>query len=254
MMPTTDTTTWHSIAMATEELQTLMAEHLRMKMEGTLDDDILESEQGQTLLDAIDKIKDLHSQAYGSTRDSKQQTAEAKDNMDDKQVGLQNVMYEKRHIVEEIVKCREFRSVYQHVDLISLDDFLARAPEHYLQDKENQHTLMINRLRFEQDERTNYKVEEGRLQLERQGLIKENRKVQEKLDRFDKLLDDFVLATGPMEEALEEEDKKPVTSTDKPEDVMEVDDEQQQTDQSNALVNGTLSTYPSLDNDVQMAD
>jgi THO complex subunit 5 len=78
-------------------------------LKGTLDDDILESEQGQTLLDAIDKIKDLHSQAYGSTRDSKQQTAEAKDDMDDKQVGLQNVMYEKRHIVEEIVKCREFR-------------------------------------------------------------------------------------------------------------------------------------------------
>lgn len=38
-----------------------------------------------------------------------------------------------------------------------------------------------------------YKEEEERLQLERQGLIKENRKVQEKLDRFDKLLDDFVL-------------------------------------------------------------
>ncbi|SAM04550.1 hypothetical protein [Absidia glauca] len=250
MMPTNDAATWQSIALVTEELQTLMTEHLRMKMEGTLDDDILESEQGQTLLDAIDKIKDLHSQAYGSTRDSKQQTAEAKDDMDDKQVGLQNVMYEKRHIVEEIVKCREFRSVYQHVDLISLEDFLARAPEHYLQDKENHHTLMINRLRFEQDERTSYKEEEERLQLERQGLIKENRKVQEKLDRFDKLLDDFVLAINPMEEALQEEDKKAVVSAG---DAMEVDDEQRDQHAEPSQTNGQLSTQQS-DNDVQMMD
>lgn len=37
------------------------------------------------------------------------------------------------------------------------------------------------------------KLEEEKLQAERKILIKENRKAQEKLDRFDKLLDDFVL-------------------------------------------------------------
>jgi hypothetical protein len=33
MMPTNDAATWQSIALVTEELQTLMTEHLRMKME-----------------------------------------------------------------------------------------------------------------------------------------------------------------------------------------------------------------------------
>lgn len=42
-------------------------------------------------------------------RDSKQSTSDAKDHMDKKQVELQDVMYEKRHILEEIVQCREFR-------------------------------------------------------------------------------------------------------------------------------------------------
>ncbi|CAO3592009.1 unnamed protein product [Absidia cylindrospora] len=219
-----------------------------MKTEGTLDDDVLESEQGQNLLDAIDRIKNLHSQAYGSTRDSKQSTTDAKDGMDQKQVGLQNVMYEKRHIVEEIVKCREFRSVYQHVDLVPLDDFLARASDQYLQDKENQHTLMINRLRFEQDERTSYKEEEERLQSERQALIKENRKVQEKLDRFDKLLDDFVLATAPLEESLTEEDKKSAQSTATKSEAMDVDNEQQQ-----SIIEESSITLNIPDDDVQMA-
>ncbi|KAI8085125.1 Fms-interacting protein-domain-containing protein [Halteromyces radiatus] len=242
MMPTVDTNAWQSIASAAEELQKLMAEHLQMKMEGTLADNVLESPQGQTLLVAIDRMKDLHCQAYESTRDTKQQTADAKDAMDDKQVGLQNVMYEKRHIVEEIVKCREFRSVYQHVDLISLDDFLAKAPEHYLEDKDNHHTLMINRLRFEQDERTSLKEEEERLQQERQLLIKENRKAQEKLDRFDKLLDDFVLATVPLEESLHEDDKKTTAST-RTTDAMDVDEQDTTEDQESSQIV-----------DVQMAD
>lgn len=31
--------------------------------------------------------------------------------MDEEHIGLQNIMYEKRHIVEEIVKCCEFRYI-----------------------------------------------------------------------------------------------------------------------------------------------
>jgi THO complex subunit 5 len=57
----------------------------------------------------LDRLKDIQSTSYTSTRDSKQSTSDAKDYMDKKQVEMQDVMYEKRHILEEIVKCREFR-------------------------------------------------------------------------------------------------------------------------------------------------
>ncbi|KAF7721496.1 hypothetical protein EC973_004545 [Apophysomyces ossiformis] len=150
-------------------------------------------------------MKDLHARAFRDTRDSKQRTADAKAAMDERQVGLQNVMYEERHLLDEIVRCRDFRSVYQDIDLVPYDEFCTRAPQEYLVDKENPHTLMINRLKFEYEERSRLKEQQEKLQAERLLLIKENRKAQEKLDRFDKLLDDLVQeceATEPVEKAL----------------------------------------------------
>ena len=46
---------------------------------------------------------------YHTLKQSKEATAEAKERMNEKQVGLQGVMYEKRHILEDIVQCRQFR-------------------------------------------------------------------------------------------------------------------------------------------------
>ncbi|KAL0091074.1 Fms-interacting protein-domain-containing protein [Phycomyces blakesleeanus] len=194
----------HSIIKASEELQAFVVSQLESRIAGTLPEDVLEGEKGMTLLKTIDKIMDLHALAFGSTRVSKHLTAEAKTAMDARQIGLQNVMYEKRHLLEEIVKCRDFRSVYQDVDLIPLDEFNAVAPPAYRQDNSNQHIEMINRLKFEHEAR----MRQEKLQVERVKLIKDNRKAQEKLDRFDKLYDDLVQASIPMELALLDEDKK----------------------------------------------
>jgi THO complex subunit 5 len=38
-------------------------------------------------------------------------TAEARLIMDQRHLGLQNIAYEKRHLEEEIVKCRQFRYI-----------------------------------------------------------------------------------------------------------------------------------------------
>jgi hypothetical protein len=42
-----------------------------------------------------------------------------------------------------------YRSVYQDVELIPLDEFQAKAGPEYLQDSNNPHQLMINRLKYE---------------------------------------------------------------------------------------------------------
>ena len=57
----------------------------------------------------FDQINDLHMLAYHATSTSKQLTADAKENMNEKRFELQDVMYERKHILEEIVKCRGFR-------------------------------------------------------------------------------------------------------------------------------------------------
>lgn len=41
------------------------------------------------------------------------------------------------------------RSVYQDVELIPLEEFLARAGPEYQQNSDNPHQLMINRLKYE---------------------------------------------------------------------------------------------------------
>ncbi|KAG0169707.1 hypothetical protein DFQ30_003300 [Apophysomyces sp. BC1015] len=172
------------------------------KTVGSLPGDILRNVAGHHLLQSVDTMKDLHARAFRNTRDSKQRTSDAKSGMDERQVGLQNVMYEERHLLDEIVRCRDFRSVFQDIDLVPYDEFCLRAPQEYLLNKENPHTLMINRLKFEYEERSRLKDQQEKLQAERLLLIKENRKAQEKLDRFDKLLDDLVQATEPVEKAL----------------------------------------------------
>lgn len=81
--------------------------------------------------------------------ESKQSTADAKVDMNEKRVELQDVMYERKHILEEIVKCRGFRSVYQDVELIPLEEFQQKAGQEYLENMDNPHLLMINRLKYE---------------------------------------------------------------------------------------------------------
>lgn len=47
------------------------------------------------------------------------------------------------------MKKKKRRSVYEDVELIPLEEFLAKAGPEYLQNSDNPHQLMINRLKYE---------------------------------------------------------------------------------------------------------
>ncbi|KAG2203116.1 hypothetical protein INT47_004923, partial [Mucor saturninus] len=173
---------------------------------GNLEQIFGQAEQNK-IQENFDRLIDLHMVAYTSTKESRQATLDAKISMNEKRVELQDVMYERKHILEEIVQCRDFRSVYQDVELIPLDEFMANAGPEYHQNSDNPHQLMINRLKYELVIRAALKEQKEALEIERAKLIKENRKIQKKVDRFDKLLDDFVLSAAPVEEALATESK-----------------------------------------------
>ncbi|OBZ88774.1 THO complex subunit 5 [Choanephora cucurbitarum] len=192
--------------LATKQLETLLIEQFEKKAQGTLQEDDFELESDRFSA-CFDIIKDLHTLGYHTLKQSKEATAEAKERMNEKQVGLQGVMYEKRHILEDIVQCRQFRSVYQDIELTPLEEFKAKADPEFLQNLDDPHQLMINRLKYELVVRKALKEQQEALQLKRAELIKENRKAQKKVDQFDKLLDDFVQSAVPLEEALEAEYK-----------------------------------------------
>ena len=122
------------------------------------------------------RLKALNRSANAATRTHKQATADARQDMDQTHLGLQNLLYEKRHLEREIDKCRQFayaflpfhvvaltltrpcRSIYQDVPLHLLPEFQELAPpEARTPDVlENSHQLMLNRLSFELAERQRY--------------------------------------------------------------------------------------------------
>jgi THO complex subunit 5 len=59
----------------------------------------------------VARLKALNRNANATTRACKQATAEARHDMDQTHLGLQNLLYEKRHLEREIDKCRQFASV-----------------------------------------------------------------------------------------------------------------------------------------------
>jgi THO complex subunit 5 len=56
----------------------------------------------------VARLKALNRAANTATRAGKQATAEARQEMDQSHLDLQNLLYEKRHLEREIGKCRQF--------------------------------------------------------------------------------------------------------------------------------------------------
>lgn len=57
------------------------------------------------------RLKALNRAANAATRFRKQATSETRHDMDQTHLGLQNLLYEKRHLEREIEKCRQFAYV-----------------------------------------------------------------------------------------------------------------------------------------------
>jgi len=56
----------------------------------------------------VARLKSLNRAANTATRTRKNATAETRQEMDQTNLGLQNLLYEKRHLEREIEKCRQF--------------------------------------------------------------------------------------------------------------------------------------------------
>ncbi|KAG6821264.1 hypothetical protein H0H93_002374 [Arthromyces matolae] len=110
----------------------------------------------------ISRLKALHRASNATTRIRKEATAEARQDMDQSHLVLQNLLYEKRHLEREIEKCRQF----------ALEDFSRLAPEAARTEAVllDEHQLMLNRLSFELAERQRYSAKSA-LDLRRKELL-----------------------------------------------------------------------------------
>lgn len=82
----------------------------------------------------------------------KAETERAKGPVDFTTLQLHNLMYEKSHYVKAIKACRDFKSKYPDIDLVSQEAFFRDAPE-AIKDQsvaaDSSRVLMPKRLNFE---------------------------------------------------------------------------------------------------------
>ncbi|KAF7301691.1 THO complex subunit 5 [Mycena indigotica] len=120
------------------------------------------------------RLKSILRNSNTATRSAKALTAAARQDMDQSNLGLQNLHYEKRHLEREIEKCRQFATIYQDVPLYSMEDFKRLAPpeaqtEEVLADD---HQLLLNRLSFEFVERQRLDKMKKEMIQEKEELLK----------------------------------------------------------------------------------
>ncbi|KAG2156077.1 Fms-interacting protein-domain-containing protein [Suillus clintonianus] len=125
----------------------------------------------------VARLKALNRNANAATRACKQATTDARHDMDQTYLGLQNLLYEKRHLEREIDKCRQFASIYQDVPLYSLPEFKTLAPPEARSDDvlHNTHQLMLNRLSFELVERQRLDQKRKELTAQKEDLLKHSK-------------------------------------------------------------------------------
>ncbi|KAI0045290.1 hypothetical protein FA95DRAFT_1521558 [Auriscalpium vulgare] len=123
------------------------------------------------------RLKALNRAANAAARAHKHATADARQDMDQTHLGLQNLLYEKRHLEREIDKCRQFASIYQDIQMYTVEQFMELAPPEARTDDalSNPHQLMLNRLSFELVERQRLDRRVKELTQEKEELLKETK-------------------------------------------------------------------------------
>ncbi|KAJ7047358.1 Fms-interacting protein-domain-containing protein [Mycena alexandri] len=152
------------------------------------------------------RLKSLARAANTETRVTKNITAAARHDMDQSHLGLQNLLYEKRHLEREIEKCRQFASVYQDIPLYTLEEFkLLAPPEARTEDVlSDEHQLLLNRLSFEFVERQRLDKRKKELMQQKEDLLKESKAKLNTMDSVKSQIDTLVKLAADVQKKVDE--------------------------------------------------
>lgn len=160
----------------------------------------LQLSQQQKLLHVyLTKLRALHRRSALSVRSTKQQTANARHEVDRLLLQLQNLYYEQKHLMGEISACEGYDHSYMRLPLVSKDEFVALFPDQVgASDKE----LMPLRIEYEKQEREKMEAERLRLVQIKDELLKENGRKKDELRKMDEKLEAMVDGLKPLEQRL----------------------------------------------------
>jgi len=197
---TTPSQTTHALQSSLATSLDPMLEQLRLLVSEPIPIDDLRRLSGSFFSDLREQTREVSN----LIRATKQATGEARHVKDQTHLGLQNLLYEQRHLEREIDKCRQFNSIYQDVPLHSEEEYLELAPEEARTPDilADQHQLMLHRLNFELSERIRLDKEKKQLAAEKERLLAENKKAEAELDALGNELDMFAKGANELQKKM----------------------------------------------------
>ena len=147
------------------------------------------SKQQKVLNTHLAHLRGLNRKAILGVRSTKQETAEARQEIDSLHLELQNLYYEQRHLRGEIAACEGYQHTYETIHMISAEEFLALHPEHV---ESNEHDLTVARIQDEHAQRLALEGQRQTLLKRKEALVKETTAKKEELAKLDTEMEKWV--------------------------------------------------------------
>ncbi|KAG7208914.1 hypothetical protein KM043_015094 [Ampulex compressa] len=160
--------------------------------------------QIQTSL-AFIELKKLNRMEKFRTKFARDSLVTAKSSVDSRHLHLQNLLYEVMHLKKEVIKCLQFKSKDELIELVPEEEFYKEAPENISRPKitkSNPHQLRLARLEWELTQRKQLAALCDELSESKKAVATSIESKQTRLDNLAPQLRLILEASKPLQESL----------------------------------------------------
>lgn len=160
--------------------------------------------QIQTSL-AFIELKKLNRMEKFRTKFARDSLIASKSSVDSRHLHLQNLLYEVMHLKKEVIKCLQFKSKDELIQLVSEEEFYKEAPESISRPeitKHNLHQLRLARLEWELTQRKQLAALCDELTESKKAVASSIESKQSRLDNLAPQLHSILEASKPLQESL----------------------------------------------------
>ncbi|XP_014615132.1 PREDICTED: THO complex subunit 5 homolog [Polistes canadensis] len=176
---------------------------LKMSNDSNAEEEVHEL-QVQTSLSFIE-LKKLNRMEKFRTKFARDSLVAAKSSVDSKHLQLQNLLYEVMHLKKEVIKCLQFKSKDELIQLVPEEEFYGEAPESISRPeitKMNPHQLRLARLEWELTQRKQLAALCDELTESKKAVTADMESKQTRLDNLAPQLLAILEASKPLQESL----------------------------------------------------
>jgi THO complex subunit 5 len=163
------------------------------------------SKQQKILNTHLAQLRGLNKKAVLTARSTKQETAEARQEIDSLHLQLQNLYYEQRHLRGEIAACEDYKHTYTNISMIPEDEFLALHPDHT---ESSEHDLTVARIEDEHKQRKELEETKQKLVKQKEGLTKETNAKKDELAKLDAEMEKWLAGQENVKKLFDARDKR----------------------------------------------